>query len=55
MNWRCRDVFYRDGGTQKTYAAMVQSLDSNVGRVLKALEATALADNTIVVFIGRRS
>ena len=47
---RIRDVFHRDGGTQKTYAAMVQSLDSNVGRVMQALEATGLADNTIVVF-----
>ena len=47
---RIRDVFHRDGGTQKTYGAMVKSLDSNVGRVMQALEATGLADNTIVVF-----
>jgi arylsulfatase A-like enzyme len=29
---------------------MVQSLDINVGRVLQALEANSLADNTIVIF-----
>ena len=41
---------HRDGGTQKTYATMVQSLDANIGRVLQALDASGLADNTIVVF-----
>src|SRR5436305_4715691 len=29
---------------------MVQSLDTNIGRVLQALDATGLATNTIVVF-----
>jgi arylsulfatase A-like enzyme len=33
-----------------TYAAMVKSLDDNVGRVLDHLENRGLADNTIVVF-----
>jgi arylsulfatase A-like enzyme len=47
---RIRDVFHRDGGTQKTYAAMVQSLDANVGRVLQTLDLHELAANTIVVF-----
>jgi len=32
------------------YAAMVENLDTNVGRVLLALEALDVADNTIVVF-----
>ena len=32
------------------YAAMVENLDANVGRVLDALEAAGKADNTIVVF-----
>jgi arylsulfatase A-like enzyme len=45
-----RDVFHRDGGSQRTYAAMVQSLDANVGRVLQALDANGLAGSTIVVF-----
>ncbi|HEY6979825.1 sulfatase family protein [Reyranella sp.] len=47
---RIRDFFHRDGGSQRTYAAMVQSLDSNIGRVLRALDANGLADNTVVVF-----
>src|SRR5882672_6765891 len=47
---RIRNIFHRDGGTQKTYATMVQSLDVNIGRVLQALDASGLADNTIVVF-----
>ncbi len=33
-----------------TYAAMVQSLDENVGKVLDALDRLGLAENTIIVF-----
>ncbi len=33
-----------------TYAAMIESMDDAVGRVLKALDDLKLADNTIVVF-----
>ncbi len=47
---RIRNIFHRDGGTQKTYGTMVQSLDVNVGRVLQALDATGVANNTMVVF-----
>lgn len=36
--------------TQRTYAAMVDSLDQAVGRILDALEAEGVADNTIVLF-----
>ncbi len=32
------------------YAAMIESLDENVGRILDALETTGLADDTIVIF-----
>ncbi len=39
-----------DGGTQKTYARMVQAMDRQIGRVLQALDAHGLADNTIVIF-----
>ncbi|MEQ1579328.1 MAG: sulfatase-like hydrolase/transferase [Steroidobacteraceae bacterium] len=39
-----------DGGDAATYAAMVQNLDLNVGKVLRALERAGVADNTIVVF-----
>src|SRR5438876_4065231 len=46
---RIRNIIDRDGGSQKTYAAMVQSLDANIGRVLQALDASGLASNTIVI------
>jgi arylsulfatase A-like enzyme len=45
-----RDIFHWHGGSQRTYAAMVQSLDANVGGVLQALDANGLAGNTIIVF-----
>jgi arylsulfatase A-like enzyme len=47
---RIRNIFHRDGGTQKTYMKMMQSLDSNIGRVLQALDVNGLSSNTIVVF-----
>jgi arylsulfatase A-like enzyme len=47
---RIRDINHRDGGTQKTYGRMVQSLDANIGRVLQALDVHGLSENTIVVF-----
>lgn len=42
----------RDGMKHRNaeYAAMVESLDENVGRVLQRLDDLGLADNTIVVF-----
>ena len=33
----------RDGGSMKTYAAMVMAMDAQVGRVLKALDAARIA------------
>ena len=47
---RIKNLMHRDGGTQKTYMAMMQSLDSNIGRVLQALDVHGLAANTIVIF-----
>jgi arylsulfatase A-like enzyme len=47
---RIKSLWHYDGGSQKTYAAMVQSMDTNVGRVLQALDNHGLATNTIVVF-----
>lgn len=38
------------GGGSKLFAEMVRSLDSGVGRVLKALKATRLHSNTLVIF-----
>jgi arylsulfatase A-like enzyme len=34
------------------YAGMVESVDQNVGRVLKRLEESGLAENTVVVFMS---
>jgi arylsulfatase A-like enzyme len=39
-----------DGGTQRTYARMVEAMDRQIGRVLQALDANGQADNTIVIF-----
>lgn len=36
--------------SQPKYAAMVRSMDKNVGKVLDALEEQGLADNTLVIF-----
>jgi len=41
-----RRLFQSDPG----YAAMVESLDENVGRLMAALEAEGLAEDTVVVF-----
>jgi arylsulfatase A-like enzyme len=35
---------------QKTYAAMVASLDENIGRLMTALDELKLAENTLVIF-----
>jgi arylsulfatase A-like enzyme len=39
-----------DGGAQRTYGRMIQAMDLQIGRVLQALDANGLADNTIVIF-----
>jgi len=38
------------GQTNATYAAMIESLDAAVGRILRALEDTGVADQTLVIF-----
>jgi arylsulfatase A-like enzyme len=43
-------IIHWDGGSLATYAAMMRSLDENVGKVLAALDRLGLADNTLVVF-----
>jgi arylsulfatase A-like enzyme len=43
-------VFDTDGGSQKTFAAMVTRMDMQIGRVLDALDRHGLAHNTIVIF-----
>ena len=49
---RLRDKAIRDfdGGTQRTYKAMVERMDFQIGRVLAALDRLGLAENTIVAF-----
>jgi arylsulfatase A-like enzyme len=47
---RIRNLQHYDGGSAKTYARMVGRMDYQVGRVLRALEKTGIAKNTIVVF-----
>ncbi|MDR1957690.1 MAG: arylsulfatase [Planctomycetaceae bacterium] len=37
-------------GTRKVYAGMVASVDSNVGRIVKALEEKGILDNTVIFF-----
>jgi arylsulfatase A-like enzyme len=44
------DLFHYDGGSLKTYAKMVRSLDAAVGQVLSALAESGQAENTIVIF-----
>lgn len=37
-------------GDRETYAAMVESLDTNVGRIVDAIDARGLGNNTLIVF-----
>ena len=43
-------LFHFDGGSQATYRRMIEAMDQQIGRVLGALEAGGLTDDTIVVF-----
>ena len=36
----------------EVYAAMVDSMDQNIGRVLTALETLGVADNTLIIFLS---
>ena len=44
------DLFDFDGGSQKTYRQMIEAMDRQIGRVLQALDAHGLRENTIVIF-----
>src|SRR6266481_2990884 len=39
-----------DGGSQKTYQRMIEEMDRQIGRVLQALDADGLTENTIIIF-----
>ena len=43
-------IFDLDGGSQKTYQQMIEAMDRQIGRVLQALDAHGLTENTIVIF-----
>jgi arylsulfatase A-like enzyme len=43
-------IFHADGGSQKTYREMIEAMDRQIGRVLAALDARGLTENTIVIF-----
>ena len=45
-----KNLMHHDGGTLKIYEQMVERMDYQVGRVLAALEAQGLRDDTIVIF-----
>jgi arylsulfatase A-like enzyme len=45
-----KDLFHKDGGTLEKYAELVMSLDAAIGRVVAELNASKIADDTIVVF-----
>jgi arylsulfatase A-like enzyme len=47
---RGSNLRHYDGGTQRTYFRMIQAMDLQIGRVLQALDANGLADDTIVIF-----
>ncbi|MGC3983021.1 MAG: sulfatase-like hydrolase/transferase [Steroidobacteraceae bacterium] len=43
-------LWHRDGGTRKIYGSMVENMDAQIGRVLRALRSKGLSDNTLVIF-----
>lgn len=44
------DITHFDGGDMETYAGMVTSLDTNIGRVLARLAELGMEQDTVVVF-----
>src|SRR5262249_29608352 len=47
---RLTNLSHFDGGTQRTYRRMIQHMDLQIGRVMQALDANGVAENTIVIF-----
>lgn len=47
---RGRDLTDWDGGSQEIYRHMIAAMDAQVGRVMRALEDSGIARDTIVVF-----
>src|SRR5690242_8947587 len=47
---RIEDIAHLDGGSVKTYLAMIRQMDEGIGRVLEALERSGAGERTLVVF-----
>jgi arylsulfatase A-like enzyme len=45
-----REMAHFEGGSPRIFREMVQSLDAGIGRVVKALEASGRANETVIVF-----
>lgn len=41
---------FQQGGSLEVYSSMMKSLDSNIGRILEAIEAHGISKNTVVIF-----
>ncbi|HTL28713.1 MAG TPA: sulfatase [Tepidisphaeraceae bacterium] len=50
INKKEKHVIRRVVQSDPVYAAMIENLDTNIGRLLKAIEETGQADNTLVIF-----
>lgn len=47
---RIKALIHLDGGNLKVFASMVESMDENVDKILKALSDKGVSDDTIVIF-----
>lgn len=52
QNWDKRKNKDWDEALMEVYAAMIDSMDQNIGRILKTLDETGTAENTLVIFIS---
>ncbi|ACB94207.1 sulfatase family protein [Beijerinckia indica] len=43
-------LFDFDGGSQATYRGMIAAMDLQIGRIVQALQANGISENTIVIF-----
>lgn len=50
--WEKVENLARENRRMEVYAAMVDSMDQGIGRVLEALERTGISDDTIVMFLS---
>ena len=52
QSWDSRKNKDWDQSLMEVYAAMVDSMDQNIGRILKTLDQTGVSENTLVLFIS---